>query len=163
MAYPFMTGPFVPVAMLNLIRAVLGIHHHRFNLSVKRSIVTFWHIPWPNAETFGICPWKGEIIAGLLGSSVLGFHTQFHCNNFIETVDRFIESRIDRELASVTVSGHETFVRPYPISIEWPPAALADQKSVAACRSSVCAKLGLSESIRIGVGVERFDYTKGII
>jgi trehalose-6-phosphate synthase len=127
------------------------------------TIVTFWHIPWPNAETFGICPWKGEIIAGLLGSSVLGFHTQFHCNNFIETVDRFIESRIDRELASVTVSDHETFVRPYPISIEWPPAALADQKSVAACRSSVCAKLGLSESIRIGVGVERFDYTKGII
>jgi trehalose-6-phosphate synthase len=127
------------------------------------TIVTFWHIPWPNAETFGICPWKEEIVAGLLGSSVLGFHTQFHCNNFIETVDRFIESRIDREVASVTVSGHKTFVRPYPISIEWPPAALACQKSVAECRSSVRAKLGLSESTRIGVGVERFDYTKGII
>jgi trehalose 6-phosphate synthase len=127
------------------------------------TIITFWHIPWPNAETFGICPWKREIVAGLLGSSVLGFHTQFHCNNFIETVDRFIESRIDRELASVTVSGHETFVRPYPISIEWPPAALAGQKSVAECRSSVRANLGLSESVRIGVGVERFDYTKGII
>jgi trehalose-6-phosphate synthase len=127
------------------------------------TIVTFWHIPWPNAETFGICPWKREIVSGLLGSSVLGFHTQFHCNNFIETVDRFIESRVDRELASVTVSGHETFVRPYPISIEWPPAALAGQKSVAECRSSVRAKLGLSEAMRIGVGVERFDYTKGII
>src|SRR5260370_26314994 len=88
------------------------------------------------------------MIAGLLGSAVLGFHTQFHCNNFIETVDRFIESRIDRELASVTVSGHETFVRPYPISIEWPPAALADQKSVAACRCSVRAKLGLSSFAR---------------
>jgi trehalose 6-phosphate synthase len=127
------------------------------------TIITFWHIPWPNAETFGICPWKEEIIAGLLGSSVLGFHTQFHCNNFIETVDRFIESRIDRELASVTVSGHETFVRPYPISIEWPPAALACQKPVAECRSSVRAGLGLGEATRIGVGVERFDYTKGII
>jgi trehalose 6-phosphate synthase len=127
------------------------------------TILTFWHIPWPNAETFGICPWKKEIISGLLGSSVLGFHTQFHCNNFIETVDRFIESRIDRELASVTVSGHETFVRPYPISIEWPPAALASQKPVAECRSSVRASLGLSDSVRIGVGVERFDYTKGIV
>jgi trehalose 6-phosphate synthase len=127
------------------------------------TIITFWHIPWPNAETFGICPWKEEIIAGLLGSSVLGFHTQFHCNNFIETVDRFIESRIDRELASVTVSGHETFVRPYPISIEWPPAALASQKPVADCRASVRARIGLSESTRIGVGVERFDYTKGIV
>jgi trehalose 6-phosphate synthase len=127
------------------------------------TIVTFWHIPWPNSETFGICPWKGEIIAGLLGSSVLGFHTQFHCNNFIDTVDRFIESRIDRELASVTVSGHETFVRPYPISIEWPPAALEGQKPVAECRTSVRARLGLGETVRIGVGVERFDYTKGII
>jgi trehalose 6-phosphate synthase len=127
------------------------------------TIVTFWHIPWPNAETFGICPWRGEIVAGLLGSSVLGFHTQFHCNNFIDTVDRFIESRIDREHASVTVSGHETFVRPYPISIEWPPAALAVQKPVAECRASVRANLGLSEETRIGVGVERFDYTKGII
>jgi trehalose 6-phosphate synthase len=127
------------------------------------TIITFWHIPWPNAETFSICPWKGEIIAGLLGSSVLGFHTQFHCNNFIDTVDRFIESRIDRELASVTVSGLETFVRPYPISIEWPPAALAGQKPVAECRSSVRANLGLSEGVRIGIGVERFDYTKGII
>jgi trehalose-6-phosphate synthase len=127
------------------------------------TIITFWHIPWPNAETFGICPWKEEIIAGLLGSSVLGFHTQFHCNNFIDTVDRFIESRIDREHASVTVSGHETFVRPYPISIEWPPTALAGQKPVAACRTSIRAGLGLSDTVRIGVGIERFDYTKGIL
>jgi trehalose-6-phosphate synthase len=127
------------------------------------TIIAFWHIPWPNAETFGICPWKEEIIAGLLGSSVLGFHTQFHCNNFIDTVDRFIESRIDREHASVTVSGHETFVRPYPISIEWPPTALAGQKSVADCRTSVRAGLGLSDSMRVGVGIERFDYTKGIL
>jgi trehalose 6-phosphate synthase len=127
------------------------------------TIITFWHIPWPNAETFGICPWKEEIIAGLLGSTVLGFHTQFHCNNFIETVDRFIESRIDREHASVTVSGHETFVRPYPISIEWPPAALAGQKPVPECRASVRASMGLGDAVRIGVGVERFDYTKGIV
>ena len=64
------------------------------------TIITFWHIPWPNSETFGICPWKEEIIDGLLGSSIIGFHTQFHCNNFFETVDRFIESRIDRENAA---------------------------------------------------------------
>jgi trehalose 6-phosphate synthase len=70
-------------------------------------------------------------IAGLLGSSVLGFHTQFHCNNFIDT-----------SIASVTVSGHETFVRPYPISIEWPPAALAGDKSVAQCRASARAQPG---------------------
>ena len=74
----------------------------------RATIIAFWHIPWPNPETFGICPWREQIIDGLLGSSILGFHTQFHCNNFIEAVDRFLESRIDRERSSVTLRGHET-------------------------------------------------------
>jgi trehalose-6-phosphate synthase len=127
------------------------------------TIITFWHIPWPNAETFSICPYKEEILEGLLGSSILGFHTQFHCNNFIETVDRFIESRIDREHQSVSVRGGETLIRPYPISIEWPPAALKNQKPVAECRVAVRERLGLSGDIKLGVGIERFDYTKGIL
>ena len=55
------------------------------------TIVTFWHIPWPNSEVFGICPWRDQILDGLLGSSIVGFHIQFHCNNFIDTVDRFLE------------------------------------------------------------------------
>lgn len=127
------------------------------------TIITFWHIPWPNSETFGICPYKEEIIDGLLGSSILGFHTQFHCNNFIETVDRFIESRIDRERDSIFHQGNETLVRPYPISIDWPPAALEGQKPVQECRTRVRERFGLPPDTRIGVGIERFDYTKGII
>lgn len=127
------------------------------------TIITFWHIPWPNSETFGIFPWKEEVIHGLLGSTIVGFHTQFHCNNFLETVDRFIESRIDREEESVTLKGHETFVRPYPISIAWPPAALKDQKDVPTCRRMVRERLGLPPDCRIAVGIERFDYTKGVL
>jgi trehalose 6-phosphate synthase len=127
------------------------------------TIITFWHIPWPNAETFGIFPWKEEIIHGLLGSSIIGFHTQFHCNNFLETVDRFVESRIDREQESVTLKGHETFIRPYPISIDWPPAALANQKSIQDCRDAVRKRLDLPPETKIAVGIERFDYTKGVL
>ena len=129
----------------------------------KATILTFWHIPWPNAEAFGICPWKEEIIAGLLGSTVLGFHTQAYCNNFFETVDRFMESRIDREHRSVVFGGEETMVRPYPISIEWPPAALLSQQPVAICRQAVRERYGLSPDMKVGVGIERFDYTKGIL
>ncbi|MBR0754298.1 trehalose-6-phosphate synthase [Bradyrhizobium jicamae] len=129
----------------------------------KATIITFWHIPWPNAETFGICPWRKEIIDGLLGSTILGFHTQFHCNNFLEATDRFMESRIDREHASVTFRGHETLVRPYPISIEWPPAALAEQAAVRECRDAVRTRFSLPADVRIAVGIERFDYTKGIL
>ena len=129
----------------------------------KATILTFWHIPWPNAEAFGICPWKEEIIEGLLGSTVLGFHTRSHCNNFFDTVDRYMESRIDREQASVTFGGLETLVRPYPISIEWPPAAMEGQAPVPECRAAVIARYHLPDDIKIGIGIERFDYTKGIL
>ncbi|QOZ78744.1 trehalose-6-phosphate synthase [Bradyrhizobium sp. CCBAU 53351] len=129
----------------------------------KATIITFWHIPWPNAETFGICPWKAEIIEGMLGSTIIGFHTQFHCNNFIEGVDRFVESRIDREVQTVSLGGHETRVRAYPISIEWPPKELEKLPPPAHCRSDVVAQFGLADGTRLIVGVERFDYTKGIL
>ena len=127
------------------------------------TIITFWHIPWPNPEIFGICPWKEEIIAGLLGSSVIGFHTQFYCNNFLDTVDRFMEARTDREQSFITFGAMETYIRPYPISIEWPPAGMKDQKPVPECREAVRRRLGLAADVRLGVGIERFDYTKGII
>ncbi|MXQ11389.1 alpha,alpha-trehalose-phosphate synthase (UDP-forming) [Microvirga makkahensis] len=129
----------------------------------QATIVTFWHIPWPNAETFGICPWREEIIDGLLGSSILGFHTQAHCNNFLDAVDSYVESRINRETDTVTFGGEETQIRPYPISIEWPPTALEGQQPVEECRRSVRERLGLPLDMRIGVGIERFDYTKGIL
>ncbi len=128
----------------------------------RATIITFWHIPWPNAEVFGICPWREKILDGLLGSSVIGFHTQLHCNNFIETADRFIESHIDREDATVSVGGRCTLVRPYPISIAWPPAPLEGQAPVPECRTAVLARHGLPAGTLLGVGVERFDFTKGI-
>ena len=86
----------------------------------RATILTFWHIPWPSAERFAICPWDKQLLEGLLGSSILGFHTQAHCNNFLESVDRTLEARIDRERQSVVVAGRETLVRAYPISVEWP-------------------------------------------
>lgn len=129
----------------------------------KATIIAFWHIPWPNSEAFGICPWRDEIIDGLLGSTILGFHTQFHCNNFIDAVDRFMESRIDRENGSITLKGHETLIRPYPISIAWPPSALATQPPIEECRLTLRRRLGLPDDIRVAVGIERFDYTKGIL
>ena len=58
-------------------------------------VAIFWHIPWPNPEAFGICPWQRELLDGLLGADLIGFHVQGHCNNFLETVDRALESRID--------------------------------------------------------------------
>ncbi|MCC6211952.1 MAG: trehalose-6-phosphate synthase [Burkholderiales bacterium] len=129
----------------------------------QATIIAFWHIPWPNPEAFGVCPWRVELLEGLLGSSILGFHTQFHCNNFFDTVDRTLEARIDRETSTISFGGDLTEVRRYPISIEWPPAPLAAQAPVAECRAAVRRALGLGEEVRLGVGVDRLDYTKGIL
>lgn len=127
------------------------------------TIITFWHVPWPNAEAFGICPWREELIDGILGSSILGFHTQFHCNNFIDTVDRYVEARIDRETFTIAYGGDSTAVHRYPISIEWPLDSRTMQKPVAECRADVRRKNGLAAGAVIGVGVDRLDYTKGIL
>jgi trehalose 6-phosphate synthase len=126
------------------------------------TILTFWHIPWPNAERLGICPWRGELLSGLLGSSIVGFHTQQHCNNFIDSVDGFLESRIDRETNAVVQGVRRTLVRPYPISIEWPVRRLEGLPSIAECRASVRRELGLPEDTLLGVGIDRLDYTKGV-
>jgi trehalose 6-phosphate synthase len=129
----------------------------------RATIITFWHIPWPNPEAFGILPWREEVLEGMLGSSILGFHTQYHCNNFFDTVDRFLEARVDRETFSISYGGETTEVRRYPISIEWPPAPLAVQAPVEDCRRRVRERLGLGEDVRLGIGVDRLDYTKGIL
>ncbi len=127
------------------------------------TIITFWHIPWPNPEAFAICPWRNELLEGLLGSSILGFHTQFHCNNFADTVDRLLEARLDRETFTISYGGKLTAIKRYPISIEWPPPPAMNAKSIAECRAEVRGRHGLPADHALGLGMDRLDYTKGII
>jgi trehalose 6-phosphate synthase len=125
-------------------------------------IAIFWHIPWPNSEAFGICPWRKELLAGLLGADLLGFQVQADCNNFLDTVDRFLEARIDREHFSVKRDNHESRVRPFPISVEFPQSDSPSRHSAAEERGQLLAELGI-EATFLGVGVDRVDYTKGIV
>lgn len=129
----------------------------------QATIITFWHIPWPNPEAFGICPWREEILSGLLGSSILGFHTKFHCNNFVDTVDRFLEARIDKETSTISHLGKRTAVRNYPISIDWPPRWIQPGTTPRASHDKIYAKHEFPETLHLGIGVDRLDYTKGII
>jgi trehalose-6-phosphate synthase len=127
-------------------------------------VAIFWHIPWPNPEAFGICPWQRELLEGLLGADLVGFHIQAHCNNFLETVDRVLESRIERDRSAVMRHGHLTAVRRFPISVALEP----EQNGAAAAnlayleRADLLAKHGVRAAF-MGVGVDRVDYTKGIL
>ncbi|HEX4320809.1 MAG TPA: trehalose-6-phosphate synthase [Acidobacteriaceae bacterium] len=149
-------------------------------------VAIFWHIPWPNAEAFGICPWQAELVDGLLGADVIGFHIQSHCNNFLETVDRALEARTDWEQFSIRRNGHLSLVRPFPISVAWDEHAIDDDNIVIerpnaigrpvivrdAARehslemerihSDLHRELGITGKQML-VGVDRMDYTKGIV
>lgn len=125
-------------------------------------VAQFWHIPWPNREAFRICPWGKEILEGLLGNDLLGFHIQYHCNNFLDTVDRNLESRIDYGTFAATRGGKTTYIRPFPISIDFDELhAKAQEKAVENEMIRIKRELGLKGQI-IGVGLDRVDYTKGI-
>ncbi len=126
-------------------------------------VAIFWHIPWPNPEAFGICPWQRELLDGMLGADLIGFHIQAHCNNFLQTVDRALESRIDWEHFAVNRHNHLTTVHPFPISVAFngnQAGQNGDDPSFAE-RSALYRELGGKPEF-IGLGVDRIDYTKGI-
>jgi trehalose 6-phosphate synthase len=128
-------------------------------------VAIFWHIPWPNAEVFGICPWQRELVDGLLGADLIGFHIQTHCNNFLETVEHALEALTEWDRFAVNRQGHVTRVRPYPISVEFPENPRAEEGEARYAgreRAAICEELGIEASL-LGVGVDRVDYTKGIL
>lgn len=123
----------------------------------------FWHIPWPNREILRAFPWQDELLDGLLGNDLLGFHLRYHCLNFLDTIDRALEARVDTEHFSVTRRGRTTLVRPFPISIDYEQhEAMARDHQVEAAMGRFRHELGWREDMRLGVGIERQDYTKGI-
>jgi trehalose 6-phosphate synthase len=122
----------------------------------------FWHIPWPNREAFRICPWQEEILHGLLGNDLLGFHIRYHCNNFLDTVDRAIEAKVDWDRYEVTRGGKRTAVRPFPISVDFEGISQEAQKEeVASEVERLKNRLGIEDEM-VGIGLDRVDYTKGI-
>ena len=156
----------------NIHKPVILVQDYHFALLPKMikeirpdaRVAIFWHIPWPNPEAFGICPWQRQLVLGLLGADLIGFHIQSHCNNFLQTVDRTIESRVDWEHFAVLRQSHRTLVRPFPISVD-----LADDEWIESEqyginyieRTALMHSLGVEGSF-LGIGVDRVDYTKGI-
>ena len=121
------------------------------NLLPNATIATFWHIPWPHAKAFAICPWREQLLQGLLGSDVLGFQTSQHCEYFLDAAEQLMEK-----------SNQCTHVHAYPISIDWPGPEDLVNSEVAECRQEIQQAHHLNDQ-RLGLGVDRLDYVKGIL
>jgi trehalose 6-phosphate synthase len=126
------------------------------------TITAFWHIPWPSARVFGGCPWATVLIDGLLASDIVGLQTPDDCRHFLDAVERHLDATVDRREGEVTWCGHTTRVRAYPVGVEWSNPAVRAAPPPAVCRDTVVRDLGLPPDVRLGVGVDRLDYTKGI-
>lgn len=123
----------------------------------------FWHIPWPNREVFRAFPWGEELLDGLLGNDLLGFHVHYHCQNFLDTVDRSIEAKVDNDRSEITRGGHLSRIRPFPISIDFAhDSARAQEDDVTKAMEQWLAKIPDLRGRKIGASIERLDYSKGI-
>lgn len=173
--YQRVNGKFAQVILnevRNISKPIILIQDYHFAIlprMIKNSrpdalIGIFWHIPWPNAESFRICPWKKELLDGMLGADLLGFHTQLHCNNFIDSVSHDLEALIDLEQFAVQRNEHLSFVKPFPVSIPFLEGKLDEntKETNKYSREKISKKLGVNSKY-IGVGIDRLDYTKGIL
>lgn len=122
----------------------------------------FWHIPWPNPEVFRVFPWQKELVSGMLGNDLLGFHLRRHGANFLATVDQTVEAMADHVSMEIRRNDRTTLVRPYPISIDF------HRHSAVAAGTDVAREMAQWQERlhdwpgRLGIGIDRVDYTKGI-
>ena len=126
------------------------------------TVVAFWHIPWPVPRVFQVCPWGEDLLDGLLGSDIVGFQTPEDCANFLDTIAATLPADVDRRKNVVSFRGHSTQVRAYPVGVDWDNPAVRETPAATACRARVFHDLHLPAGVRVGVGIDRLDYTKGI-
>ena len=132
---------------------------HRLPLS---TIVTFWHIPWPSFHVLRVCPWARDLVHGMLGSDIAGFQTRDDCAQLPQRAESILGAQVDRDSGTVTYRGQQTRVREYPVGIEWNSEVVRATPPASVCRDRVRRELALSADVKLGVGIDRLDYTKGI-
>jgi alpha,alpha-trehalose-phosphate synthase [UDP-forming] len=151
-------------------RAVVLVQDYHFAMlsrylkerNPRLAVGQFWHIPWPSRKVFSTCPWHKEILEGMLGNDLLGFHTGSYCNNFIESSAHSLGTRTNSRKSVVEYKNKTTCVEPFPISVDFD--AITKQSGTDAVTQEMAdlrQKYNLDGKI-IGLGMDRLDYTKGI-
>jgi trehalose 6-phosphate synthase len=125
-------------------------------------VAHFWHIPWPTHEIFRICPWRRQILEGLLGNDLVGLQIQYHCIRFLECVDAELQVRVDRENQCIWHGDRVTFVRSFPIGTDAAGVAEQADSAESATEAQRLRRLLGPDVEAVVVGVDRLDYTKGI-
>jgi trehalose 6-phosphate synthase len=126
------------------------------------TVASFWHIPWPSPRVFVECPWSRQLLDGLLGSDIVGFQTDDDCRNFLHSVALLLDAEVDLARHTVEYRRRTTVVRAYPVGVDWDNQVVRTTPVPMLCRERVCRDLQLPANVRLAIGIDRLDYTKGI-
>ena len=121
----------------------------------------FWHVPWPPEQVFRIFPWRRELLEGMLGADLIGFHTRAYVRHFLDCCERILGLEVDRARGEISHGSRVTRVGDHPLGI---PGDFFHNLSASAAVRARARRIrnGLRGHILI-LGVDRLDYTKGII
>ncbi|CAG5099795.1 Similar to tpsp: Bifunctional trehalose-6-phosphate synthase/phosphatase (Thermoproteus tenax (strain ATCC 35583 / DSM 2078 / JCM 9277 / NBRC 100435 / Kra 1)) [Cotesia congregata] len=145
--------PLVWVHDYHLMLAANWIRQAADEKNLKLKLGFFLHIPFPPWDIFRLFPWADEILQGMLGCDMVGFHIQDYCLNFVDCCQRCLGGRVDRKNLLVDHGGRTVRVRPLPIGIPFDRfVSLAE-----------AAPKVIMTNLKIVLGVDRLDYTKGLV
>ncbi len=125
----------------------------------KARIGLFWHIPWPALEVWRVLPQGRELLEGMLGNDLIGFHVQEYVDNFLEAVRALTDAEVSD--GGVRWKGREVKVEAHPIGIDsqkFRHLSYRPETRFEAMRLRQEAR-----DMTVILGVDRLDYTKGIL
>ncbi|CAH1184203.1 unnamed protein product [Phyllotreta striolata] len=145
--------PLIWVHDYHLMLAANWIRQAADEQEMKCKLGFFLHIPFPPWDIFRLFPWADEILQGMLGCDLVGFHISDYCLNFVDCCQRSLGCRVDRKNLLVEHGGRTVRVRPLPIGIPFERFVELAEK----------APRVISTNQKIILGVDRLDYTKGLV
>ena len=132
--------------------------------SPDTTICLFWHVPWPGPDVFRILPERRELLEGLLAADCLTFQTASYATAFADCVKEFLDASVDPSKTVVLHRGHKTKLTARAISVHFSLLSdLAKTVEVEDVMARARRRLGVLRGVRIGLGVDRLDYTKGLM
>ncbi|XP_015372030.1 PREDICTED: alpha,alpha-trehalose-phosphate synthase [UDP-forming]-like [Diuraphis noxia] len=145
--------PLVWLHDYHLMLAANNIRNVADEKNLKFKLGFFLHIPFPSWDIFRLFPWADEILQGMLGCDMVGFHIEDYCLNFVDCCQRRLGCRVDRKNLLVEHGGRTVRIRPLPIGIPFDRFVEMAKQAPAV----------ISTSLHLVLGVDRLDYTKGLV
>jgi trehalose 6-phosphate synthase len=132
--------------------------------SPRTRVFVFWHVPWPVPDVFRILPERLEILQGLLAADSIVFQTRAYGLAFAECAKRFLQADVNAQGDTLAVEGHRTSVGARAISVDFHAfTARAKTAPVERVMAQARRRLNVHPGVRLGLGVDRLDYTKGLL